>query len=595
MSERTRRSFLTAVAAAFAAAVFALVQFHVLLTAEPGPLRALRTAFFHDQLGYLSIVTDVASGNLDPVEPVTGTGVNHYPRAYYAAVGLIARMSGLDAVTAWNVVSSAIQLSAIVVLAVAMSVLARRWWVGALAPLPFLTGTLSSLTTGSWLTPLEHHAVLWGPYGALFSNNAETAGLSIVVIAISTLALVWARPTGRVPRIAVSVFAAAALGALSGFQTYSFISGIYLVAGFIAATQLRRANRWWIIATAASVLLVFIAGPMIATKAGQLPTLIFGLVPAVPGLIRALIATRGVLALYAVVTVAAAAPQIVWTVSGILSGDPFLTYRVASNVNLGVFEPATLIASLPLLLPLVLVVAVAWWRRDSFVAVTLAAVMATATMLALNDVWGANAEPYRFWIDMFLLGGVALALGCARLLGGVPTRAEARADPARRRTRVPVWVRAGALVCAVVYIVSLADLWQYTTDPLMKGTWNPASAREAAVAEAAARAGDGLIVSDTCIDPRTLKIVSAAPISYFYLGMAWPTEVDAVSEVMTGRDDDLLEAEPLAVSDTRWLLTDSACPTSPSLEGARAVREYEVPYSDGGANGTITLYRIQLN
>jgi hypothetical protein len=264
-------------------------------------------------------------------------------------------------------------------------------------------------------------------------------------------------------------------------------------------------------------------------------------------------------------------------------------------VNLGVFDGATVVASLPVALPLLLTAAIAWRRRDSFVAVALAATATAAAMLALNDLWGANAEPYRFWIDMFLLGGVVIALGAARLLGATPTRSEAHAAAVAPRSSTPVWIRVAAAGCAIVYAVSLADLWLYTTDPLMNDTWDPGSGRETAIASAAVTteaAGDGLIVSDTCIDPRTLKVVSAAPIAYFYLGMAWPSEVDAVSEVMTGRDDDLLAAGALSASDTRWLLTDSACSAVPALDGAAKLPEDSFSYSDVDGSGTITLWRI---
>lgn len=591
-----RSRLLTALAAVIAAVVFAAVQLRVVLTADPGAFRALRTAFWHDQLGYLSIVADVATGNLDSVEPVTVTGVNHYPRTYYALVGLAARATGIDAVTAWNMISALIQLTAVVVLAVAMSVLARRWWVGALAPLPFLTGTLSAVTSGSWLTGLEHHTVLWGPYGALFSNNAETAGLSIIVIVLSALALVWARPARRGTRIAVSALAAAAVGSLSGFQTYSFITGIYLLSAILAATYLRRAHWGWIAATAMAILVVILVGPLIAERVGQLPTLVFGLLPAAPGLIRGVMSTRGALALYAAITVATAAPQIGWTVSGILGGDPFLAYRVASNVDLGVVDGRTVIASLPLVLPFVLLIVIAARRRETFALAALIGTAVTAAMLALNDRWGANAEPYRFWIDLFLLGGVVLAIGAARLYGGVPRRSEARSDAQHAPRRTPFWIRAGVTLCALVYVVSLADLWLYSTDSTMNATWNPGSSRETAIAAAAHAANPsdgGLIVSDRCIDPRTLKVVSAAPVAYFYLGMAWPAEVDAVSEVMAGRDADLLPADPLSISDTRWLVTDSACATLPLVEGTGKTEQATYDYSEGSGAGTITLWRLR--
>lgn len=589
------RPWLTALAAMVAALIFGVIQFRVILTAAPGPFQALRTAFWHDQLGYLSIVTNAASGEVDQLEPVTETGVNHYPRVYYTMVGLFAHLTSAYPVTAWNVVSVILQLAAVVALAIAMSRLSGRWWVGMLAPLPFFAGTLSVATGNSWLTPLAHHAVLWGPYGALFSNNAETAGLSVIVIVMSVLAQAWLRPTRAPVRVGLSLMCAALLGILSGFQTYSFLSGVYVVLFVVAAWFAISGGRWWVTSSVAAILVVIVLGPLVAGRFGQLPTLVFGLLPAVPGLIRGVMRTRGMLALYAAVAAAAAAPQVLWTASGILAGDPFLTYRVASNVDLGVVHPHTVIASLPVVLPFILLLIIAFHRGDRPATAVLIGVGSTAVMLSLNDVWGANAEPYRFWIEMFLLGGVTIALIGAHLAGTpAPARSPDVVDDARhaRRRRAAV---IAVSVCAVVYVLSLADLVAFNADAGMADTWNPTSARETALADAGRWAAStepgALIVPDSCIDPRTLKVVSAAPIAYFYLGMAWPEEVDAVSEVMTGRDQGTLTETSMTASDTRWVMTDSACGQPLGVGDATLTLAKSFTYDTATGADTVQLWR----
>ncbi|WJL95105.1 hypothetical protein QSU92_14295 [Microbacterium sp. ET2] len=572
----------TIIAAVFSVLAYSAIFLVPVLTSPPGPLRSMRTAFWHDQLGYLSIVANAAAGNYEVVEPMTLTGVNHYPRSYYVGVGAIAHLVGIEPVVAWNAVSIAMQLAAVAMLAVTMSILARRWWAGLFASAPFVVGTLSFVTGGGWRTPLDSHAVLWGPYGVMFSSNAETAGLSVIVVVLCSLALVWARPTSRPARITVSIGSAAALGALSGFQTYSFITGVYLVAAITAAVFLWRARWWWWVASGVAVLVVIVGGPLVADRAGQLPALVFGLLVAVPGILLGVAKSRGMLVLYGMILAAVAAPPILWTVSGILSGDPFLTYRVASNENLGVAHRETLIASLPVALPILVLLLIAITRRDRFATPVLSAAVLTAALLSLNDLWGANAEPYRFWIDMFFLTGVVGAI-VACLMAGAPG-----ALGSRRRVRPAVI--AAAAVAAVVYALSLADAVAFVVDPEMSETWNPMSSREQAIASAARTAGaeePGLIATDSCVDPRTTKITSQQTIAYYYLGMAWPAQVDAVGGLIEGRLEGTLDGTDIAASGTRWLLTDTSC-APVQLNGIDEIDAQRFPFE----GGEIVLTRI---
>lgn len=472
MSRSPSAKIVTGAGVATSALLYIVLALGSLFVAPPGPLQALRTAFWHDQLGYLSIVADVASGDFRNTEPVTQTGVNHYPRSYYSLVGAVANALHLEPVFAWNAVSVAFQLVALGALAFAMARVSGRPWMSFLAPLPFFAGVMAFVRDGGWFRSLDSHAVLWGPYGVMFSNNGETAGLSVVTASLSILAVVWLRPTRRAVRITLTIVSAASLGLLSGFQTYSFLSGAYVVAYLLAARfLLHERRRWWIVATVVALLAVVLLGPAVSARAGQLPTLVFGLFPAVPGLVRGLIRSRGALALYVAVYAAAALPQIAWTMSGVLAGDPFLTYRVASNVDLGVLKVGTLVASMAVALPLLVIAITGWLRRRRDAAAFATAMLVTWPVLALNDLWGANAEPYRFWIDMFLIGGVVAALSAARLYAregidhpDAPPSTSSR-PAAGRYVQAVAW----SLV-AVVYLVSLGDYVAFRRDPAMSAT-----------------------------------------------------------------------------------------------------------------------------
>lgn len=576
--------------AVFSAVLYAVLMFWPLLVSPPGPLRSIRTFAWHDQLGYLSMVANVADGDVSNTEPVTETGVNHYPRFYYTTVGLVAHALHLEPITAWNAVSLVLQVSAVVALSLCLVVVSRRAWAGFLAPLPFFAGVLafSSPLSDLWFRPLDSHAVLWGPYGVMFSNNGETAGICIIVIATSALAAVWLRPRRASVRVMTSIVAMLALGGLSSFQTYSFLSGAYVVAYVAAALFLTRPGRrrWWIALTLATFPVLFVAGPLVSSAAGQLPALVFGLLPAVPGLVRGLVITRGLLAVYAAIFAAAALPQIVWTFSGVLQGDPFLSYRVASNVDLGVIRPETLVASTVVAVPLLVVLALAIHRRAATPAAVASAGVVVWVVLATNDVWGANAEPYRFWIDCFLFGGILTLVAGAALIGG----AEREAAP--RRVTVGV-TRALAVACAALYAVGLVDFVNFTGDPRMSETWNPDAPRAAAATELARStvdADDRLLLVDTCMDDRTVKATSGAPMAFYYLGMAWPTDREAIQAVMDDRETGSPISSDLASdAGVGWVLRDSACPTHIEVTGGQGTLVAERSYGEGQ---TLQLWRL---
>ena len=69
---------------------------------SPGfSLHQFKAYFANDQQSYLTIAVDFANGDFRSVEPYTQTGSIYYPRAYYQAIGLLARLTHSDPVVWW--------------------------------------------------------------------------------------------------------------------------------------------------------------------------------------------------------------------------------------------------------------------------------------------------------------------------------------------------------------------------------------------------------------------------------------------------------------------------------------------------------------
>lgn len=603
-SWRSRR--LLAPLLALASAVVAVVLLHLPLFSHGLLPDRLPTLYSNDQLGYLSIVTDVAHGYGATAEPMTLTGVNDYPSGYYTLVGTVARVLDITPVTAWNLVSLVLQVAAATSLGIAMSRLARRTWVALLGPLALFTGTFSwILAGGDWKTTINVQGALWGPFGVLFPSNGETAGLSLVLAALAILATVWARSAAPRTRLIATSIAFALLGATANFQTYSFLAGVYVVAGlgaaYVLAARRSRAGLW---CTVAAIAAVFVLGPWVASTAGSLPALLVGLLPALPAAVILLRRTGPIILLPLALTALLASPMVVGTLLASTSGDAFMTYRTSSNVGLGVVHWTTLWTSLPALAVAALVAVLGVrLRRPALVAVG-TGLPVTWVLIAINDVWGANAEPYRFWIDgyLFVCVGIALALAAAwgghrgtrRRSEGV-TPPEATEPGPRRGRSLLLWTTA---IVVALWGLALPDAVHWATDPAVQDTWDPGTPRSLATATVLdqVRPGDGLVVTAPCLDPRTAKIVSGAPLAYYYLGMAWPEKRDAVQIVMDDRGAGTLDLEHLRAADVRWVLTDTACEESwADHDGLEQVRS--TPYVGspevGGGSGELTLWRVR--
>ncbi|MFT4187475.1 MAG: hypothetical protein QM621_02705 [Aeromicrobium sp.] len=527
------------------------------------PLTGLRTNFWYDQLGFLAISANVANGNFESTEPVSMTGVSYYPRLYYSLVGIIANLTGLPTVVAWNLTSFTLQVVAVAAIGMVAASILGRWWAAFFAPLPFFTGTFSYVhDSTSWYTSLQSHAVLWGPYGVLFSNNAETAGICIGIVALSSVIWVWSCDCSKRTRAIVTIASSASIGVLSSFQTYSFLMFTYcLVYGtaLAVAVYVKECRRQVILGGAFLVIGVFLFGPHLADRFGQLPTLFCGLLPAFPGIIYAVFRTKWLVAVAGFAAVATAAPQVVFTLSGIFSRDPFLTYRVASNNHLGIFAWESAVSASAIAIPLFVIFLLSLRTRDKLATTITLTALLVLPFLAVNDLWGANAEPYRFWIEGFLVGGIALLFSLLRILKGASDYLTSPRACIRLKSSIVMAVA----VTALFWGASLPDWINSMRDSEMQASWNPFTERESAISEMARKgtmdSSDGLIVTDGCIDNRTAKVTSGSPFAYYHLGMAWPSQKDEIDNVISARADGSLDLNSMDQANVVFVLTDSAC------------------------------------
>ncbi|TFC41189.1 MULTISPECIES: hypothetical protein [Cryobacterium] len=570
-----------------AVAVFAATQAGMYL-ANPGwSINRFRAFFEHDQLGYLAIVTNFSEGQFQDVEPDTETGSNTYPRAYYEFAGLVARAFGLTPITAWNVTGLVAQLVLVAVLATVLITAGNRWWMGLLAPIPFLLGTFAVFQGDGWYTELASHAVLWGPFAVLHPLNGEAVSLSIAGMVLLSLGWLWWWPHGKRVRLFGTIGLSLVIGLLANVQTYSFIAAVYFLAGVLAVLTIV-SGRWLILAVVSIGLIpvLFVWGPRVAAEFGQLPALVFGLLPMAPGLGVLIVRTRGVVVLFFGAAALGASPQIAATVGGLAAGDPFLLYRVASNSQLGVPAAAGLLGGTVLIVPLVgIAIAGLIRRRPEWAAYALGGATAWL-LLASNDLWGANAEPYRLWIDMFFL----IAATILPVL--VLVARDLRALSAGR------WVGlAGFAVVAVLAFLSMGDFVRFAGSFQARALMDTDSDRYRVAAglarESASESPGTLLIVGPCLDPRVVKVTAGVPIAYFHYGMAWPEDFGAVNAIVAAGG----ALDPVAArqASATLVLTDGRC----SNDWAARYADILVPQSSGsyvasdGTTATLTISTIR--
>lgn len=544
-------------------------------------LQGLRAYFSNDQLSYAAIATTVANGTFAPVEPLTETGVSFYPSGWYYVIGTVSLITGAPVYATWQILG----LLAVGIAIALLGFLGYRLTRNPIAPLlpglALVTGTFSTFVADYWFTPLGYHAVIWGPFGTLFTLNAESIGVMTVAVVFTWLVVSAFRQEQRRP-FATIVISAAILGSLANVQTYSFFTGSSLAVAFLTCYALiTRPSRIRLIATIATIAVVLILGTLIAGITGPLP--LFGLlllatVPASWPLIRA----HAKLSLIAITIFAlAASPQVIRTALGLATGNDFLGYRQASTEDLGIDLGPALIAALPLLAIAATLLTSSLAKPRTMQAKTItAAIAALATGIAVmstNDLWGFEQEPYRFWLQYSIIG----LLSTATLLPWAWSRRKAiTTAPAQA-------VIALSAAAAVPWSVSLVDTFAFRDYARSEGLIAAEGSKQTALKQLVGPAS-GLVLSSACLDPQRLRLITGAPVAFFNRGLAWPDKKNEIDQLLDPGRVAVSDPAQVAAAGVTYVITDSTCEGEWSYQDARIQPERIEPYSDG----TLTLWRV---
>ena len=551
--------------------------------------RGMRDVYAHDPLSYAAIATNASVGEWALTEPFTLTGVSHYPSAWYLFMGAVARLTGLPVHTVWTLLGVAVVSASVLTVGWVAQRISQRWWAPILPALALLTGTMSTLIAGYWLTGLGEHAVLWGPFVSLYVLNAEAAGVSLAAIALSLLVLTAHEASaqqvqclGRSSATRI-VVAAGLIGLLANIHTYSFFTATFLAAVFIAGHELlSRPGRAKTLATLSLPTAVLLLGWPIAALVGPLPVYLLLIAALAPALLPA--ARRHLRTAVAAATAFGilAAPQVAWTAAGLANQDPFLLYRQVSTSNLGIWSPGTAGAAVVWLLVLATIAIGLRGRRQMALNALVLAILAGWVVLPANDLWGFNQEPYRFWLQLEMIAGPLLAIPFAWVLGQ-PSRRPGQLVPART---VVAWLTTAA------WLLSLTDFTLFTQYARFHGVIDLQNARADAV-RALTASRQGLTMSSQCLHPRELKLITRGPVAEYSLGLAWPEDEPAFRifhdpERRAGEDPTALQAAKV-----QWVLTDSACPTDWTFPAdQRVVPVATQGYTTDGAQQQLTLWRV---
>lgn len=557
-----------------------------------GPLWGLpwwqgfRRYFANDQLSYAAIASNVSIGQIGLVEPFTLTGSLYYPSLWYQLIGLAVRVTGLPVYLMWTLMGLAIVALAVGTAGWLAYRFSSRPYAPLLPALALYTGTFSVRTVDYWYTPLSNHAVLWGPFGTLFTLNAEVAGLALATVAICLLLLASRLSAGSRPalRIRLILGAAAIIGLLANVQTYSFITAVSLTALFLSGRSLLQLRSRGLAAITIVLLAsVLLLGPVVSRVTGPLPVfglLLLALMPSVVPLAR----RQPRLALAAVVvTAVCAAPQVLRTLAGLAAGDPFLTYRQASTQGLSVPLGQGFLAALPLLLVAALCAVALWRRRQVTLTALLIALGAGTVIMASNDRWGFNQEPYRFWLQYAVVGSLLLSVVLAWSLAQVGSMASLRRG---------FFVLVG-MITVVVWAVSVTDIpqfWKYARD---QGVISAQDDRADAIRDLLAP-HEGLVLSSVCLDPGVLKLISPGPVAYYNAGLAWPADELAFKTFQDVEGRAGQNPAALKVAGVRYVMTDSACATDWQFPADQSVVPARTrDYDWDGQPETLTLWWVQ--
>jgi hypothetical protein len=457
----------------------------------------------------------------------------------------------------------------------------RLWWTPILPALALLTGTFAVASGGYWYGVLDRHAGLWGAFGTFFTLNAEVIGLCLVTTSIVALIALTLRGSTRHRLVALAVIGAL-IGVTANVQTYSFLTGVSLLAVIAAILGLLSVRTWRpAAATALLVALLYAFGDDLSAIIGHLPMFAILLVALSPG--ASLVAWRRPLesTVFVGCLVVAASPQIIRTLLGVAEQDSFLTYRQGSTESLGVpVGPGILAAAIPITLGLALLLAPRVTRPRWLTALVLG-LGSGWVLMASNDRWGFTQEPYRFWLQYFIVSVLLLSVATAISVRAYIDDQAASAPGVTRR-----WLPSGVagVVAVVMFIASLGDFTGFWAFAREQRVFDTTSSESRQIANLGGRVS-GLLAYGPCIDPLRLKLLAKTRVPYFNEGLAWPADSDRVRALIGYQRMGELHLDTMRQARVGFVITDTRCETTWQFQASDRV----IPTAK---SGPFTLWQV---
>lgn len=537
-----------------------------LLDSETPWSSGFRDYFANDQLSYLAIAVNTSQGLSPWVEPLTETGVSYYPSLWYSIIGAISGLTGVSTWTMWTIAGIAAACTSIGVIGGIAYRMSGKVWAPILPAVMLFTGTFSTWTNDSWYSSLNSHAVIWGPYGTLFTLNAETLGVLLNATSIS-LMLLFTRKYSPLVGIVIALL----LGITANIQTYSFFTATVFAALLMSvlAVMNGKSTRTLVLTSGGLFVAVLLLGNVISSAAGPLPLLVVLLATLIPVNAPLIRAHAKQSMLFGGIFVLAASPQIIHTILGLLSKDEFLLYRQESSLELGIDPLSALISVIPLGgISLFAFLVARTARNTTFMAFYIAAAIGIVVM-STNDLWGFNQEPYRLWLQFTIVIAVAGSIPLAWSL-------------AQQRSRTMLAVLVVSVALWVLSLVDFVGFYRYTAD---QGVLDFTDSRAQTLAELTP-AENGLFLPSRCEDPAVFKAITGAATADYNLGLAWPERRDAIDRILYSSGT--VTISELRDAGVEYVVQDSACTDEWVIDSP----EIDVVSGGGYANGVLTVTRI---
>lgn len=338
------------------------------------------------------------------------------------------------------------------------------------------------------------------------------------------------------------VGAFAVTGLLANIQTYSFLASVYLFAFAFACYGLMASrDRKGLLLSIALTAIVLVFGPALADKAGPLVILAgWRTRHAARPREGSQTTSRGI-------------PSVRCSSGHLRDADsprhhprpgewgplPDLPGSVVEQSRRAP-ETGLLAATIPAVL-LVLIFIAGVVARNILWASYSAGVTVGWIIASTNDVWGANQEPYRFWIDCFTLvsataipifAGMVLHFWRRRNVSVDHETTEGDGQQREPRTRPALVAVFSAFIVLALIGLSLPDYVRFSayvkdrgtvemvTDQMRAASSVTLPYRQAGSQDADDRQGS-VVMFDPCIDPLRLKYAIQMPVAFYNLGLAW--------------------------------------------------------------------------